>query len=178
MKVTSGHPAGSTPPLAVLKKDKTQLLGKAGGRGLERGAHEGKTVDRVKEYMEQKFYEQFMPKRDVKSRIRKLALDKDTLRRASGNSRRPQPPAASSEAEAQPQKKAAVSVKRKSRKQKAKRSLSKPPKEICAMVGRGCPCTFTVPDVGSHLCLAPLASCAAQWLPCFIGQVLSSIRDL
>ncbi|KAL8455768.1 hypothetical protein Emag_000342 [Eimeria magna] len=135
MKETSGHSGGSAPLSSILKKDKTQLLGKAAGWGLEKGAHDGKTVDRVKEYMEQKFYEQFMPKRNVKSRIRKLALDKDTLRRASGNSRRPKLSAASSKAESQPQKKAATSVKRKSSKQNAKRSLTKPPKEICAMVG-------------------------------------------
>ncbi|KAL8449806.1 hypothetical protein Emed_002769 [Eimeria media] len=134
MKATSGHAVGSLPLSSVLKKDKTQLLGKAARGGLEKGAHEGKKVDRVKEYMEQKFYEQFMPKRNAKSRIRKLALDKDTLRRASGNTRRPKLPAVSSEAESQPQKKAVISVKRKARKQKTKRNPSKPPKEICDMV--------------------------------------------
>ncbi|CDJ60263.1 hypothetical protein, conserved [Eimeria maxima] len=44
--------------------------------------------DPVKEYMEQQFYKQFLPKRDFNSRIRKLALDKDTLRRAQGNSKK------------------------------------------------------------------------------------------
>ncbi|KAL8433123.1 hypothetical protein ACSSS7_004100 [Eimeria intestinalis] len=136
MKVTSGHRGGSTPVLSsVLKKEETQLLKKSRGGGVEKSTVGGKKVDRVKEYMEQKFYEQFMPKRDPKSRIRKLALDKDTLRRARGNNKRHQPPPVNSrEAGPQPLKKAAISVKRKSRKKKAKRSLSKPPKEICAMV--------------------------------------------
>ncbi|XP_026193942.1 uncharacterized protein LOC113147469 [Cyclospora cayetanensis] len=86
MKSTAGVSRGCT-PLQILQKSRPKDAAKAHS-GLQRvsASRSGKT-DKVKEYMEQKFYEQFMPKRDANSRIRKLALDKDALMGIQGNNK-------------------------------------------------------------------------------------------
>ena len=96
--------------------------------------------DPVKEYMEQQFYKQFLPKRDFNSRIRKLALDKDTLRRAQGNSKKEVFIAAADRLGTHNGNQTAQKTVRKKPKQKSKKQKTKrgpPPKtkkEICSMV--------------------------------------------
>lgn len=88
MQPANGRSGGSSStPLQLLHKNKPSLVAKPHKRSLQDGTKNDKT-DKVKEYMERKFYEQFMPKRDANSRIRKLAVDKDTIRRAHGNYRK------------------------------------------------------------------------------------------
>ena len=76
--------SGCSGPLQELKKANAKREKSTDSSGGNRGAKR----DRVKEYMEQQFYGQFLPTRDFNSRIRKLALDKDTLRRAQGNTKK------------------------------------------------------------------------------------------
>lgn len=91
--------------------------------------------DRVKEYMEQKFYEQFMPKRDASSRIRKLSLDKNALRQKKFQKRQPTTEGAGGTCGISSKKgkkglHAAQEQKRKRRQPRVKSA-----KEICSMVG-------------------------------------------
>ncbi|CDJ65292.1 hypothetical protein, conserved [Eimeria necatrix] len=131
MKVTVA-PTGSTAPLQTLRKSKS-----ATGKSRCGSLAGGQKRDRVKEYMEEKFYEQFQPKRDLKSRLRKLSLDKDTLRRAQGNYRRKLPtaePASSNSGKLEAKTKPKSAKKRKTKTKGRRQPPPKTTEEICAMV--------------------------------------------
>lgn len=133
MKSVSSASGGSA-PLQTLQKSKS--------KNHKWTSHEGTTrndkTDKVREYMERKFYEQFMPKRDANSRIRKLTLDKDTIRRAHGNlCKRPlrtDHGRNTSVSGPRPPKTGSSNAEQKQRKPKASRLSSQKPEEICAMV--------------------------------------------
>lgn len=85
---SANEASGAKTPLQVLQKAKHHPLAKPLKRHLAGETNGSGKTDRVKEYMEQKFYEQFMPKRDANSRIRKLSLDRHTVKRAQGHSKK------------------------------------------------------------------------------------------
>ncbi|CDJ41510.1 hypothetical protein, conserved [Eimeria tenella] len=131
MKITVA-PTGSTAPLQTLKKSKS-----ATGKSRCGPLVGGQKRDRVKEYMEEKFYEQFQPKRDLKSRLRKLSLDKDTLRRAQGNYRKKLPTAEPANSNSGKPKEKTKPKSEKKKRTQTKGRRQPPPKttkEICAMV--------------------------------------------
>lgn len=134
MKSTKIVSEGSAPLQGLLK---SKSAGNSSRHSVGTGGPGALKVDKIKEYMEQKFYEQFKPKRDVKSRIRRLALDKDTIRRAQGNSKKQLRVKGEglklSGGGATSKKKASRSTKKQSRKA---RSNQKSTKEICAMVSK------------------------------------------
>ncbi|KAL8437241.1 hypothetical protein Efla_006734 [Eimeria flavescens] len=137
MKPTTG-PAVGVKSLQVLQKSRRQqAAAKPASWAAADGAAAGKKVDRVKEYMEQKFFEQFLPKRDAHSRIRKLSLDKDTLRRARGIRKNSIPNSnelTAAAAAGKAKNKETHAAPKKPQKAKCKRPHAKPPKEICALV--------------------------------------------
>lgn len=82
---------GEAVSLQALQGRKARLSGSTRKQLEVSGPIRKEKRDKVKEYMEEKFFEQFMPKRDASARIRKLSLDKNSLRRAQGNFKKQQP---------------------------------------------------------------------------------------
>lgn len=129
---SANEASGAKAPLQVLQKTRPHLLARPLKRHLPGGPNGSGKTDRVKEYMEQQFYEQFMPKRDANSRIRKLSLDKDTIKRAQGTSKKRLPTARCSASKSP--KKCSLPVARKSRTSKGNRLGREDAEEICSMV--------------------------------------------
>ena len=138
MKSANGA-SGVKTPLQVLRKGKPHPVARPFKGHLSCGIKGSGKTDRVKEYMDQKFYEQFMPKRDANSRIRKLSLDRDTIKRAQWSSKKRLLTAADAVAvpgsASKPLKKGSRPAERKPGKPKGSRLSSKSAEEICSVVG-------------------------------------------
>ncbi|CDJ51220.1 hypothetical protein, conserved [Eimeria brunetti] len=123
-------------PLQELKKTKSKEKNQTNAKEGKGGQR-----DRIKEYMEQKFYEQFMPKRDYTSRIRRPAIAKDTLRPSPLKAAAAAAAAATRgdsalKGEQAPKKPARKQKKRKEKKKKSNKGRQQPTTkgDICAMV--------------------------------------------
>lgn len=135
MKSGSATTGGTVPFQALQRRKAGRSATPRKGSEINGPARKEKR-DRVKEYMEQKFFEQFMPKRDTSSRIRKLSLDKNALRRAQGNFQKRQPASEGAGGtcgiSSKKGKKGLHAVQEQKRKRRQPRVKSA--KEICSMV--------------------------------------------